>query len=64
MVVNYIMLSMEKDNVQVKLKYDLSKGLKPVFQVEDTRNDELKNVYFINETKARQTYDEKVKEIA
>jgi hypothetical protein len=58
------MLSKEKDNKQIQLRFDYYKGDRLVYHIEDTRSDDLKNVYFINQQKAFDVYDEKEKELA
>lgn len=55
-------LSIDKDNKQIKLNVQLNK-MKLVYQIEDNRNDDLKNVFFLSKEKAQIVYDEKVKEL-
>lgn len=63
MALKETILSIEKDsNTYVKLTCALHK-MKLIYQVEDTRNDDLKNVYFINEIKAKNIYEERMKEL-
>lgn len=55
-------ISIDKDNKQIKLNVQLNK-MKLVYQIEDNRNDDLKNVFFLSKEKAQIVYDEKVKEL-
>jgi hypothetical protein len=63
MALKETIISIEKDKQNIKLTCSLVK-MKLVYQVEDTRNDDLKNVYFINEVMAKHMYEDKMKELA